>query len=619
LRQLSLDLRGRPPSIDELDAVARDGRVSPERIDAMLRSDEFVAQVRAWHKPLLWPNVDNFQIGTVEISAWEELPQGGYHVFPPAPELVEGGQAKHPAAALNANLAELVYLRGDGHGCDSQLEYPPPAEHGLQPTYAAVGSDRKTRRYPYYDPAGVPLPYHDAAHCPNYCSSKTDDERRGRVNQIPGTAFSPMNAAGADRPPHELDPPGMHCPPAFPYRVINACDATSLDAGVRNFAMRRDGFRWTTPYWSHGQKLKTCAYEAQTRTISLATDSPPCGVASDVSCGCGPDGIYCTPSSYAFRAHGLESRADHDIRSGIDQEPLEIVASVVAADDDYFEIFTTRRAFATGPLSLFYRRQYPAAIPFTISPPAPASELPQVPYEDATWHEYVRGPEHSGVLTTTAYLARFPTWRSRVSQFRTEFMCRPFTPSVAAVAGPDDACAREPNLAKRCGCKSCHATIEPMTAWFGRWAERSVQYLDPSAFPAFDPECEPCAIQSYGCPARCNQYVSRAIDAEGARYAGTLRGYLYRTPEEEKRIEQGPRGLVEAAIASGELEACTVRTAWKQLVGRAMTEEEDGTSPGADVEASRLGELEKEFERHHRRYRELVRAIVTSPEYRSFE
>ena len=209
------------------------------------------------------------------------------------------------------------------------------------------------------------------------------------------------------------------------------------------------------------------------------------------------------------------SRAEHALREAIDDEPLEIVKSVVARDEDYFEAFITRRSFATGPLAYFFRHQAAAMSTPEVASPASPDALPDVPYEDDTWHEYARGYEHSGVLTTTAYLLRFPTWRSRVSQFRTEMMCCPFSPVVNAFPGASDECTREPNLAKRCGCRNCHASIEPMGAWFGRWVERGAKYLDPKGFPAFDPACE----DRFGRDAtRCKEYVAPTTDAEGAPY-----------------------------------------------------------------------------------------------------
>src|SRR5258706_6854755 len=52
LRQLSLDLRGRPPTMEELAEVERAGDVTPAILDAMLRSHELVARAREWHRAL---------------------------------------------------------------------------------------------------------------------------------------------------------------------------------------------------------------------------------------------------------------------------------------------------------------------------------------------------------------------------------------------------------------------------------------------------------------------------------------------------------------------------------------------------------------------------------------
>jgi hypothetical protein len=305
---------------------------------------------------------------------------------------------------------------------------------------------------------------------------------------------------------------------------------------------------------------------------------------------------------------GIASRAEHLVRSALNEEPLRIVGSVVQRDEDYFDIFRTRRSFVNGALAFLYKNQLAAVQGLELSAPAPSDALPDIPYVDTAFYEIVRNPEHAGVLTTPAWLGRFPTWRSRISQFRSAFMCRPFTPATASLPSPDDACTREPNLAHRCGCKNCHTAIEPMTAWFGRWAERSAKYLAPADFPAFDPYCQQCALTGQGCTPRCRQqYVTSTVDADGARYAGTLRGYLYRTPEEEKRIDEGPQGLVSSAIASGELESCAVRNAWSRLLGRTMSENEMSAV---------LPDLVVTFADKHHSYRELVRAIVTSPAYR---
>ncbi len=49
LRRLSLDLQGRVPSAEELDAVTQSGSVDLSMIEKMLDSDEFLEQIREYH------------------------------------------------------------------------------------------------------------------------------------------------------------------------------------------------------------------------------------------------------------------------------------------------------------------------------------------------------------------------------------------------------------------------------------------------------------------------------------------------------------------------------------------------------------------------------------------
>ena len=221
-------------------------------------------------------------------------------------------------------------------------------------------------------------------------------------------------------------------------------------------------------------------------------------------------------------------------------------ALVIARDEDYYSAYTTRRSFITGALSTLYREQVTRVVGLALSPPADPAAIPQVPYTDDAWREYVRSPEHSGVLTTAAFLGRFPTWRSRINQFRSALLCRPFEPPAGGLPSPEDVCNREPNLAARCGCQHCHSAIEPLAAYWGRWAERTSMYLDPVNFPAFDPNCAQCANTGQFCTTRCRSfYVTQAIDADGSRYAGTLFSALYRSSEEMGRMERGPGALVQ--------------------------------------------------------------------------
>ncbi|MFO0650117.1 MAG: hypothetical protein U0326_28100 [Polyangiales bacterium] len=278
---------------------------------------------------------------------------------------------------------------------------------------------------------------------------------------------------------------------------------------------------------------------------------------------------------------------------------------MVDRDEDYATILTTRRGMANGPLAFMNRYQTEQMGELEFSASAPPESLPDIPRNDTTWHEYVRAPQHSGVLTTPVFLARFPTLRSRINRFRSTFLCRPFVPSSDPPPPPESTCHSESNLARRCGCQYCHASLEPLGAAWGRWVERGTRYLDPARFPPFDPACAACSGNA--CPQRCRYYVVSPLDGDSVPFLGTLQPYLYRSAEEVRRIEEGPRSIVADTLASQELQSCTVRTTWARLLNRPMS----------DDEMSRvLPVLVRDFEAHGRSYRDLVRAIVTSPAYR---
>ncbi|MCB9639883.1 MAG: DUF1585 domain-containing protein [Myxococcales bacterium] len=62
LRRLSLDLRGRLPSFEELEKVAQAKQVPSEMIDKMIQSPELLDQMEAYHRDLLWANFENLRI-----------------------------------------------------------------------------------------------------------------------------------------------------------------------------------------------------------------------------------------------------------------------------------------------------------------------------------------------------------------------------------------------------------------------------------------------------------------------------------------------------------------------------------------------------------------------------
>jgi hypothetical protein len=236
-----------------------------------------------------------------------------------------------------------------------------------------------------------------------------------------------------------------------------------------------------------------------------------------------------------------------------------------------------------------------------------------VPYgETETWVEYTRDAYHSGVLTTPAFLYRFPTQRARTNQFYEALLCKSFVPPAGvSFPSPEDSCNRENNLAKRCGCKYCHATLEPTGAHWGRFAERGAVWLDPTQFPRYSPKCRDCALAGdTNCGGDCGNYVMRAFDGDGAQSLGLLTTYLYRTPSEEVNIEAGPELLVERMKLSGELERCTVRRVWAEFVGRPMTFEE---------EQLYLESLVDSFARSNHSMKQLIQTVLATDAYRRID
>ena len=664
LRQLSFDLRGAPPTRAELREVMGRGEVPDATIEGFLRDPRFLERVKRWHADLLWPNIGGFQlrvggnlvvaVGPNQLSASTANPERIVEMLdhrsdeatcPPlgdpanltAVSCCTADDPDHPACCLlrhaaydpadpacvarsMAMPATFSYGSGTGDGalrgrdtylgCDGALEYPPPRvaptdarwhpDPGGRPTYVAPRSGA-TRHY--YDERDIPLPYDDAAHCPNYCRAATGTGPGGAFARAD---YAPKTGRDALGRTVEGDGPGFVCPEGM-VEVENPCDnvvsTTRMESRVQ---VRQEGFRLTQPWWAGGRWIKTCAYEAQEREQSL-DHRIPCNLGRflDRSCGCGPDGRYCAPFTGDY-AH--PSRVVSDLRDAINREPLEIVASVVGRDEDYATILTTRRGVANGPLAFMNRYQTPRMGELEFTPSAPPEALPDVPASDPTWHEYQRSPMHSGVLTTPAFLARFATRRSRVDRFLTAFLCRPFAPRAGPLPDPGDACNREPNLARRCGCSECHAVIEPFGAAWGRWGERGTAYLAPELFRRFDAACALCV--GVNCPDRCRHYVTNAAAGDADPRVGYLQSYLDRTDAETCRIDQGPRTLVADGLATGELQACAARTLWERLLNRPMSESEY---------ASVLPALVRDFEANGRSYRALVRAVVTSAAYRRID
>ncbi len=619
LRQVYLDLLGRPPNLAEYRFIQSKGEILEDDLQELMGRDEFYGRLKGYHRALLRANVSTSI--TTNGDTRLQLATDGLR-----PLEMRGNPARP--------------LRGrNGQGCDhfinqdncNALSEDPHAEPAV-----------KTCR----DALGVPMPVSFDYSTDNFTCTRlnttnaaiTDCTAAVTLGAIPdkhlyfcdmrriGTAGTPSphlclpqagNPVTAALTEEVLDGDSRVIAfrnPTAPSGQLSRLDRCGLDliltGGVRGRYATQTGcvqkegvVSVAPPFWEAAPgNVTMCAIEAQTSAVNPWTmESCESGrFTGDRSCGCGVGARRCESGSGAI----------HNARvTAVNEEPLQLIETVLRRDEDYFNILTTRRGVVNGTLSQLYRETQSPTVWQSTAPTQP-SLVPNVALtETNTWVEYTRDEHAAGVLTTAAWLYRFPTQRSRVNQFWSAFLCKSFSPPAGAVVPPpEDSCNRDNNLATRCGCSYCHATIEPVGAHWGRFGERNAQYLDPSVYPKVSAKCRDCALAgNTTCDNECGNYVMQAFDGEGAQSLGLLRTYLYRTMDEEPNIVGGPRLLVERTMQTGELEKCAIKNVWNHLLGRDMTHEE---------ERLYMSELVDQFAMSNHNFKHLMLRIVSTDAYR---
>ncbi len=364
---------------------------------------------------------------------------------------------------------------------------------------------------------------------------------------------------------------------------------------------RLEGWVWVNPYWSPNTPVKVCALDAQTALVSsTGRDCSGPQAVNEVECGCGPELRWCGIET--VRVPIVESMAEAQDR---------LVRTLIEEDRPYTELFTTRRSFVNGPLVHFFRNHARLPNSVVFEPlPVDVDGLPDLAFTDRnTWVEITVPEGHAGLLTQPAYLLRFQTQRARAARFYDAFLCQPFQPPPGGLPAADAECSREPDLQKRCGCKYCHALLEPSGAHWGRFAEQGISLLRPESFPPTRADCLNCALTGQQCTDECRRfYLTTTISPDERPYLGALKAYVFRRPEHARNVETGPRLLALTAVADNRLPRCVARRTTEWLLGRAMTI--------ADDEQAWLDTLTDDFVADDLNFRRLVKRIVTHPTYR---
>lgn len=360
------------------------------------------------------------------------------------------------------------------------------------------------------------------------------------------------------------------------------------------------------------------AYANTNKGKTVACDHAT-AITHTTECGCGPSLERCMPAAgngvepSAFMLPGgtmmgVEQPTSmvRDTQGSWDrlwwgQEAVRYLEWLARDDRDFREVLTGKSTLVNGPLVQFYKHQAPATCCgngwyFGYTKPeglVDASKLPALATTDtSTWKLADRGPNASGILTMPVFLTKYGTRRGRAHVLYNVFQCREFVAEDVKLEP-----STEPDLTKRPGCSTCHASLEPMSAYFSRVLESDWTWLPPSLFPTDADKCKGDPRKMSGA---CKSYYDPAFTSASH---SLLRGAYASTTN----ADAGPSGLASKIASSPEFSSCVVENVSSSFLGRPL---------GAD-DADMRARLEKTFVDGGYKLRALVRALVKEAAYRS--
>jgi Protein of unknown function (DUF1585) len=285
------------------------------------------------------------------------------------------------------------------------------------------------------------------------------------------------------------------------------------------------------------------------------------------------------------------------------REVVRFMDDLFASDRDFRQILTGKQTFVNGPLAQFYRTiQHtnccgPEATFGMLEEKEPLFDPRAVPtdlepQDVSTWKLIEdRGPHAAGILTMPMFLEKYASARARGAALYSDFLCKSFVAENQQLTP-----SSEPNLMVRPGCKTCHATLEPLAAYFARVEPASFVFLPAADFPVHSTTCK---LDKNGrLNGACNALYDPAFaDAAGA----TLRG-AYGSPA---HADETPAGAGQDITRMPEFASCAVQRVTSSFLGRATTPDD----------APLLASLTEAFVRSGFRMKTLVRGIVRSDAY----
>jgi hypothetical protein len=573
-RALSIDLLGRPPTRAELTAFEQPQFSLEQWLDAHLEGPRYGERLRRIYMDLLrleLPTTYRFEPGTISLFPITVAgPTGAVQVY------YRVGQRRADPAI-------------DGRVCFTEDEIGVKLVAAGKPT---LGTPKQISQKLLDDRTTLVKPWW------LYADYKSADPK-DRIGPEWAKRF----------PGFELALAMFDGPDGQPTAAIRVCKEETQVAAHGHVA---------GPSTASGTRKAPVESEfAKTHRGQLVSCMTSTGYKSSSECGCGVGLERCIPFGPPGFVMPMQTPLGSEepfvstprpawmwLEAWWSEEASHFLQDVFEHDRDTRTLLTGHSTIINGPLAQFYRFFASASCcgsfgpdmgltePESLFEPARVPELaPQKADEWVTVPD--RGPHAAGLLTMPIFLTKYGTRRARGHVLYQVFECRDFiSPNVKLTP------SNEADLTKRPGCSSCHRSLEPRAAYFSRVAESDWTYLPQSTFPTSQPRC--AASDPKAMTPACKAYYDPAFTTADHSF---LRG-AYAAPD---HADAGPAALAATMVASPDFAPCVVKQVAQSLLGRTLTADDDAWKDS----------LAKLFVEHGYRMRPLVRAILTSPDYRA--
>ncbi len=394
--------------------------------------------------------------------------------------------------------------------------------------------------------------------------------------------------------------------PAYPgeFRMVGATGTTTAPTPAPV-----EGWRWVHPYWEKDPavKIKVCGYDAQeTVSANINGKAVSCGSIEALGrreCGCGPNLRFCYGPASTNR--GIVEAMREQLNRQVD--------AVTVGKKPYTDLMLSTKIQVNGPLNFWKKYVAENLNTNRVFSLADSNEpLSDLDFNDPTWKEVDRGGQHAGVLTAPAFLLRFQTNRGRANRERINFECEPFAPPAEIETSAAGCSDTGTDLTKRCTCRYCHQSLEPLAAHWGNFAEGGITALDETRFPRMRNTGPTSCLGKNAGSGFCRRFYVTDSDADNP---GALYPYQYADaahPTITAALAGGPRMHAQEIISSGAFAKCTTKRMFAYLMKRNIRAQGGAINDEQPLLDSLVAKFTTNYD-----LPTLIQAIVSLPQYRS--